>query len=96
MCVYKGQVWVIQLLFFSFVGVADSYIKISSNLVQVATIENTEIDRYVYQSFQFLGGLHVTNLPISLICPMFVLLSVDILVSNSNTLLLINLKNLTG
>ena len=32
---------------YSLPGVADSYIQISSGFVQLATIENTELDKYV-------------------------------------------------
>ena len=34
-------------VFYLFLGVADSYIQISSGFVQLATIENTELDKYV-------------------------------------------------
>lgn len=32
----------------SFADVADSYIQISTGLVQLATIESTELDKYVH------------------------------------------------
>ena len=35
------------LIVFIFSDVADSYIQISSGFVQLATIENTELDKYV-------------------------------------------------
>ena len=35
------------LIVFLFSDVADSYIQISSGFVQLATIENTELDKYV-------------------------------------------------
>lgn len=46
--------------YFYFAEVADSYIQISSGFVQLATVENTELDKYVH--YEIIVTIHETLL----------------------------------
>lgn len=45
---------------FNFAEVADSYIQISSGFVQLATVENTELDKYVH--YEITVTIHLLKL----------------------------------
>lgn len=46
--------------YFYFAEVADSYIQISSGFVQLATVENTELDKYVH--YEITVTIHLLKL----------------------------------